>query len=295
MPSTRSVLVVGVGGQGVVLAGNILADVALAAGFDVKKSEVHGMSKRGGIVFSHVRYGAAVHSPLIGAGEADALVALEWAEGLRWRSYLRPDGVFISGTAQIVPPAAHLDHRRWARAYPAFDRAILADHRGPVHMVDALAVARGAGSASLTNTVLLGVLAVHLELPRDAWEETIVRHVPARTAEMNVRAFREGLALAPARPAAPASMSSLPAASTPAASTSWSPAAEVEITAAWCKGCDICVRVCPEHCLRLNARAIAEVADPAACTGCRLCEYLCPDFAVTVRRRPAAASAGGTP
>lgn len=287
MPSTRSVLVVGVGGQGVVLAGNILADVALAAGFDVKKSEVHGMSKRGGIVFSHVRYGAAVHSPLIGAGEADALVALEWAEGLRWRSYLRPDGVFISGTAQIVPPAAHLDHRRWARAYPAFDRAILADHRGPVHMVDALAVARGAGSASLTNTVLLGVLAVHLELPRDAWEETIVRHVPARTVEMNVRAFREGLALAPARPA---SMSSLPAASTP-----WSPAAEVEITAAWCKGCDICVRVCPEHCLRLNARAIAEVADPAACTGCRLCEYLCPDFAVTVRRRPAAASAGGTP
>jgi indolepyruvate ferredoxin oxidoreductase beta subunit len=290
MPSTRSVLVVGVGGQGVVLAGNILADVALAAGFDVKKSEVHGMSKRGGIVFSHVRYGAAVHSPLIGAGEADALVALEWAEGLRWRSYLRPDGVFISGTAQIVPPAAHLDHRRWTRAYPAFDRALLADHRGPVHTVDALAVARSAGSASLTNTVLLGVLAVHLELPRDAWEETIVRHVPARTAEMNVRAFREGLALAPARPAAPASMSSLPAASTP-----WSPAAEVEITAAWCKGCDICVRVCPEHCLRLNARAIAEVADPAACTGCRLCEYLCPDFAVTVRRRPAAASAGGTP
>lgn len=290
MPSTRSVLVVGVGGQGVVLAGNILADVALAAGFDVKKSEVHGMSKRGGIVFSHVRYGAAVHSPLIGGGEADALVALEWAEGLRWRSYLRPDGVFISGTAQIVPPAAHLDHRRWARAYPAFDRAVLADHRGPVHTVDALAVARGAGSASLTNTVLLGVLAVHLEFPRGVWEETIVRHVPARTAEMNVRAFREGLALAAARPAAPASISSVPA-----AATSWSPAAEVEIVAAWCKGCDICVRVCPERCLRLNDRAIAEVADAAACTGCRLCEYLCPDFAVTVRRRPAAASAGATP
>ncbi|HEV2283124.1 MAG TPA: 2-oxoacid:acceptor oxidoreductase family protein [bacterium] len=287
MPSTHSVLVVGVGGQGVVLAGNILADVALAAGFDVKKSEVHGMSKRGGIVFSHVRYGAAVHSPLIGGGEADALVALEWAEGLRWRSYLRPDGVFVSGTAQIVPPAAHLDHRRWARAYPAFDRAVLADHRGPVHTVDALGVARNAGSASLTNTVLLGVLAVYLEFPHDVWEETIVRHVPARTAEMNVRAFREGLALGRApmklEPARSAPMKSAPARR---------PAAEVEITAAWCKGCDICVRVCPEHCLRLNDRAIAEVADAAACTGCRLCEYLCPDFAVTVRRRTAAAPAG---
>lgn len=274
MSATRSVLLVGVGGQGVVLAGNILADVALAAGFDVKKSEVHGMSKRGGIVFSHVRYGAAVHSPLIGAGEADAVVALEWAEGLRWRSYLRPGGVLIFNTAQIVPPAAHLDHRGWTRAYPPFDLAVFGDHAGPVLGVDALAVARGAGSAYAANTVLLGALAPHLELPRDAWEETIVRHVPPRTAEINLRAFREGGALSPTLPAAPPPAQRAAAHRAPC---------EIEITAAWCKGCDICVRVCPEDCLRLGDRAVVEVADAAACTGCHLCEWLCPDFAITVR------------
>ena len=256
------------------LAGNILADVALAAGFDVKKSEVHGMSKRGGIVFSHVRYGEAVHSPLIGAGEADAVVALEWAEGLRWRSYLRSDGVLIFNTAQIVPPAAHLDHRGWTRAYPAFDPAAFEDHGGPVLGVDALAVARGAGSAHAANTVLLGALAPHLELPREAWEETIVRHVPARTAELNLRAFREGGALGGTLPPA------LPR--TDPAGGHRTPY-ELEITAAWCKGCDICVRVCPEDCLRLNDRGVVDVADAAACTGCHLCEWLCPDFAIAVR------------
>jgi indolepyruvate ferredoxin oxidoreductase beta subunit len=192
MLATRRVLIVGVGGQGVVLAGNILADVALAAGLDVKKSEVHGMSKRGGIVFSHVPYGPAVHSPLIRAGEADALVAFEWAEGLRWRSYLRADGIFICGTTQIVPPAAHLDHQTWTRSYPGFDRAVLGDHGGPAQAVDAVAVARRAGAVHVANTVLLGVLSVHPEFSQDAWEETIARHVPARTVEMNVRAFREG-------------------------------------------------------------------------------------------------------
>lgn len=278
MPATRSVLIVGVGGQGVVLAGNILADVALAAGFDVKKSEVHGMSKRGGIVFSHVRYGPTVHSPLIGAGEADAVVALEWAEGLRWRAYLRPGGVLIVNTAQIVPPAAHLDHRGWTRAYPSFDGAALGDHGGPVETVDALEVARRLGSAHVANTVLLGVLAETLDFPRDVWEATLARHVPARTVEMNLRAFREGGVLQPVpaaglrreprRPVRPAEERR---------------AGAPEITAAWCKGCDICVRICPEACLRLNDRAVVEVVDMAACTGCRLCEWFCPDFAIAVR------------
>ena len=275
MAATRSVLLVGVGGQGVVLAGNIFADTALAAGFDVKKSEVHGMSKRGGIVFSHVRYGPAVHSPLIGAGEAHAVVALEWAEGLRWRSYLRPDGVLICNTAQIVPPAAHLDHRAWTRAYPAFDGAAFGDDRGRVLGIDALAIARRLGSAHLVNTVLLGALAPRLELPLGAWEDTIVRHVPARTAEMNLRAFREGGLLEPALPATPVR--------TAGTAAQHRPACRLEITAAWCKGCDICVRVCPESCLRLDDRAVVEVVDAAACTGCRLCEWLCPDFAIAVR------------
>jgi indolepyruvate ferredoxin oxidoreductase beta subunit len=287
MPATRSVLLVGVGGQGVVLAGNILADVALAAGLDVKKSEVHGMSKRGGIVFSHVRYGPAVHSPLIGSGDADAVVALEWAEALRWRPYLRPDGVLIFNTAQIVPPAAQLDHRGWTPAYPALDEAALAalaDHRGPVQGVDALGTARRLGSAHVANTVLLGALAAHLALPPEAWEETIARHVPPRTVELNVRAFREGAALDRA-PATAVLRAEPPAPSRPRSTP--------EITAAWCKGCDICVRVCPEACLRLNDRAVVELIDPAACTGCRLCEWLCPDFAITVPSSGSGASCAG--
>lgn len=285
MSATRSVLLVGVGGQGVVLAGNILADVALAAGCDVKKSEVHGMSKRGGIVFSHVRYGETVHSPLIGAGQADALVAMEWAEALRWRSYLRPDGALIVNTAQIVPPAAQFDHRTWTRAYPAFDCAAFHDHGGSVHAVDALAEARRAGSVHVTNTVLLGALARHLDFPAPVWDEIIARHVPPRTVETNRRAFRAGLALR---------MTAWPAAPPAAAAEGARPAengrrrATLEITAAWCKGCDICVRVCPEACLRLDDRAVVEVADAAACTGCRLCEWLCPDFAITVHPSGAA-------
>jgi len=186
VPQARSILVAGVGGQGVLLASNILGDVALAAGLEVKKSEVHGMAKRGGIVSSHVRYGAVVHSPLIGVGEADAVLAFEWAEGLRWLPYLRPEGMLVTDTAQIVPPAAQRDHRAWTRAYPAHDPAALRDHRGPVLATDARALAHRLGSANMANTVLLGVLSVRLEFAAGAWEAAIARHVPAKTVEMTV-------------------------------------------------------------------------------------------------------------
>ncbi len=283
MPHTRSILLVGVGGQGVVLAGNILGDVAMAAGLDVKKSEVHGMSKRGGIVFSHVRYGPAVHSPLIGAGEADALVAFEWAEGLRWLPYLRPDGALVVDTAEIVPPAAQRDHRAWTRAYPALDPACLAGHLGPVLAADARGLAQRLGSAHVANTVLLGVLSARLDFPTTTWEATIARHVPPRTVEMNLRAFREGRELET---------------TLPVRSGGWTPAARaaahrIEITAAWCKACDVCVRICPEACLRLGGGGVVEVVAADACTGCRLCERLCPDFAITVH--PEAAVPGDAP
>ncbi len=280
MAQTRSVLAVGVGGQGVVLAGNIIGDVAVAAGLEVKKSEVHGMSKRGGVVFSHVRYGAEVHSPLIGEGEADALVGFEWAEALRWLPYLRPDGILVVDTAQIIPPAAQRDHRAWERAYPGFDPAALRDCRGPVLATDARALARRLGSPHVANTVLLGMLSTRSEFPPEAWEAAIARNVPARTVEMNLRAFREGRELAPALPAR---------------ADRWAApdrvAYRIEIVAPWCKACDICVRVCPEACLRLGESGVVEVSDAGACTGCRLCEWFCPDFAITVR--PASPVPGG--
>ncbi|HYM91853.1 MAG TPA: 2-oxoacid:acceptor oxidoreductase family protein [bacterium] len=279
----RSVLIVGVGGQGAVLAGNILGEVAMGAGFQVKKSEVHGMSKRGGIVFSHVRYGPEVHSPLIGAGEADALVAFEWAEGLRWLPYLRPDGILVVDTAQILPPAAQRDHRAWARAYPELDPTLLEGHRGPVLAADARGLAQHLGSPHAANTVLLGILSLRLEFPPEAWETAIRRQVPPRTVEMNLRAFREGRDLKPA--------------ALPTGTGRWAPPAgggayRIEITSPWCKACDICVRVCPEACLRLGESGTVEVAASDACTGCRLCEWLCPDFAIAVH--PAAPVRGGT-
>ena len=282
MPQARSILVAGVGGQGVLLASNILGDVALAAGLEVKKSEVHGMAKRGGIVSSHVRYGAVVHSPLIGVGEADAVLAFEWAEGLRWLPYLRPEGMLVTDTAQIVPPAAQRDHRAWTRAYPAHDPAALRDHRGPVLATDARALAHRLGSANMANTVLLGVLSVRLEFAAGAWEAAIGRHVPAKTVEMNLQAFREGRRLE----AVPLARDGWSAPPTPQG------AYRIAIANAWCKGCDICVRVCPEACLRLRDGGLAEVVAAEACTGCRLCEWLCPDFAIVVRPRTAMAPGG---
>jgi indolepyruvate ferredoxin oxidoreductase, beta subunit len=282
MAQARSVLIVGVGGQGAVLAGNILAEVAMGAGWQVKKSEVHGMSKRGGIVFSHVRYGSKVHSPLIEAGEADALVAFEWAEGLRWLPYLSEDGILVVDTAQILPPAAQRDHRAWARAYPDLDPALLERHRGPVLAADARGLAQRLGSLHAANTVLLGILSARLEFPPEAWEAAIGRHVPPRTLEMNLRAFREGRDL----------QSTLPTGTDRWAPPAGGGAHRIEITAPWCKACDICVRVCPEGCLRLGESGIVEVADADACTGCRLCEWLCPDFAIAVH--PTVPVGGGT-
>lgn len=283
MPQTRSILIVGVGGQGVLLASNVLGDVALAAGLDVKKSEVHGMAKRGGVVFSHVRYGQVVYSPMIGLGEAEVLLAFEWAEGLRWLPYLHPDGMLVVDTAQIVPPAAQRDHRAWVRAYPGLDPGRLTGHRGPVLAADARGLAVRLGSARVANTILLGVLSRRLEFPPEVWEATIARHVPPRTVEMNLRAFREGRGLEPALPQRDGT---------------WAPPARpaayrIEITAAWCKACDICVRVCPEACLRLREGGVVEVSAPEACTGCRLCEWLCPDFAIFIHPQPAAVPGGG--
>lgn len=268
-----SVLIVGVGGQGVLLASDVLAGVCLAQGWDVKKSDVHGMAQRGGIVFSHVRFGAEVHSPLISEGQADALVALEWAEALRWRAYLKPEGTLIIDRTQIVPPAACADRRTWRSAYPPLDLARVQTPARPVYLVDGRTLAKAAGVARAANIVLLGTLSTHLALAPGAWEETIRRLVPRGSADANIKAFHAGRDVVPAPPtiagAAPAP---------PDLARRY----RVDVVDAWCKGCDICVRVCPEDCLRLDEHAVVRCVAPEACTGCRLCEFLCPDFAITV-------------
>ncbi len=281
-----NVLIVGVGGQGVIMVSKVLAWLAQSRGFQVKQSEVHGMAKRGGTVFSHVRFGPEVWSPTIPMGEADILVALEWAEGLRWLPYLRPEtGIFLCDTKRIVPPFACLNRRagapmRYSRETPAEVKAHVAEG----YAIEATDMAEQLGNERASNVVLLGALSSALDFPAAEWEKAIAQFVPKKTVPVNLEAFRLGRSWieeaktltpqvheprAPLKPEQPAYR------------------VRLEITPEWCKSCDICVKLCPERCLRLNSERIAELAEPDRCTGCRLCEWLCPDFAIRVHLDPA--------
>jgi indolepyruvate ferredoxin oxidoreductase beta subunit len=285
MRESGSVLLVGVGGQGVVLASAIVADAALSAGYDVKQSEVHGMSQRGGVVSSHLRFGPRVHSPLIEAGHADVVLALEWNEGLRALGYLRKGAPLIINLHRVIPPGACRDRLGGQSRYPALALEALAVRVGDVRACDATAIAAEAGSARAANSVLLGVLATLLPFADEAWIGALTDHAPRGTASANEAAFRAGRALlypdetharaAAAREAAPGPDARAGRRAGPAT---------LEIVQAWCKGraCAICVRACPERCLEVDAADELRVVRPEACTGCRLCELLCPDFAVMV-------------
>lgn len=281
LPQHGGLLLVGVGGQGVIRASDVAASALIAAGYDVKQSEVHGMAQRGGVVFSHLRYGPAVASPLLSPGGADAIVAFEWVEALRWLPYLRPGGTLVASVQRIVPPASCADRRTWAVAYPPSSLAErLADEVGDLRLVDAGEVAAGLGNAKAAGTVLLGLVSVDLDVPEAAWEEAIAARVPPRTVEANLKAFRAGRT---ADFPSPPDREPAPAAPGPVSEPR--PVPNVEITAAWCKGCDVCVRFCPQRCLVLapiDGALKAVLARPETCIGCRLCELLCPDFAIEV-------------
>jgi len=277
-----NVLIVGVGGQGVIMVSKALASLAQSKGYQVKQSEVHGMAKRGGTVFSHVRFGPQVWSPTIPKGEADILVALEWAEGLRWLPFLKPDsGIFICDTKRIVPPFACLNRRpgaslRYSRETPAEVKAHVAEG----YAIDATRMAEELGNERAANVVLIGALSTALAFSAADWEQALAEFVPKKTIAVNLEAFRLGRTWIEEARIAP------PGAETPAAGTQ-APAhlpysVRLEITPEWCKSCDICVKLCPERCLRLNEERIVELAQPDKCTGCRLCELLCPDFAIRV-------------
>lgn len=283
-----NVLVVGVGGQGVIMVSKVLAALCQSKGFQVKQSEVHGMAKRGGAVFSHVRFGAQVWSPTIPAGETDILVALEWAEGLRWLPQLRPDrGIFICDTKRIVPPFSCLNRGfgaplRYSRESPA--QAIA--HVAEGYAIDAGPIAEALGDERAANAVLLGALSTALDFASADWERTIAQYVPKKTVEINLEAFRRGRAhVEQARHSVP---EAVPPAPVPERRLPAEADVRLEITPQWCKSCDICVKLCPERCLRLNAERIVELAETQRCTGCRLCEWLCPDFAIRVHVTPRA-------
>ncbi len=178
----------GVGGQGVLLASEVVAQVALEAGLDVKKSEVHGMAQRGGSVFSHVRFGRKVYSPVIPLSGAHVLVAFEELEALRYAPYASPQARILVNTLEINPATVLSGDA----TYPKDPLGMLRDHFVHVEAVDALALAQKAGSSRAVNSVMLGLLSRYLPFALPLWLEVLGQRVPAKAKEINVKAFGLG-------------------------------------------------------------------------------------------------------
>jgi len=179
-------VIVGVGGQGTLLASKILGRLALKEGCGVKVSEVHGMSQRGGSVITHVRVGDRVHSPIVTPGEADFLLSFEELEAARAASFLKADGVAIVNTQCILPMPVITG----AAAYPEQPLSVLGERK--VEQADALHIAEECGNQKALNLVLLGMLSAHLPFAPEAWEEAITACVPAKTLKVNLAAFARG-------------------------------------------------------------------------------------------------------
>jgi len=190
-----NIMVVGMGGQGVMTASEILAQAALSLGYDVKKTEVAGMAQRGGVVTSHVRFGPKVLSSSIAQGEADILVGFEPAEALRWCTYLRKEGVAMVNTLRQPPPVVNMGLFR----YPDDPIAAMRAAGVKVFAFDAGTIAKELGEMRLINTIMLGAIAEHLPFAPETLKEIIVEGFRARkpaVAELNARAFEAGRAAA---------------------------------------------------------------------------------------------------
>ena len=185
---TKNIMIVGVGGQGSLLASKLLGRLAMEQGYDVKVSEVHGMSQRGGSVVTYVRYGDKVSSPVIDQGEADFIVSFELLEAARWLSYLKPDGQIVTSTQQIDPMPVITG----AAQYPESLVEKLRAAGAKVDALDCLALAEEAGSPKAVNIVLMGRLSHYFDLPEEAWLSAVEALVPPKFLELNRKAFRLG-------------------------------------------------------------------------------------------------------
>jgi indolepyruvate ferredoxin oxidoreductase beta subunit len=187
MSEPLSILIVGVGGQGTILAGKVLARVAMLSGQDVKFSEIHGMAQRGGSVVTQVRLGETVHSPTIDPGTADFILAFEQLEALRWAHMRKPGGQIIMSTQTIMPMPVITG----AEKYPA-DVEERLSAKGNVCALDAFGTALRAGNQKTSNVVLLGRLARGMGIAREVWERALCDVIPARHLSVNQRAFSAG-------------------------------------------------------------------------------------------------------
>lgn len=183
----NNILIVGVGGQGIILASNLLARSAMKAGWDVKKSEVHGMAQRGGSVVSHIRIGEKVFSPLIPDGDVDLILAFEKLEALRWVHLLKRSGKIIVNDREIPP----LSSLAGVEEYPAQIKERLSS-RASIFMFSSEKIAAQAGHIRAVNVVVLGGASLFLPIAQNLWEETIRETVPPKTVDINIKAFNLG-------------------------------------------------------------------------------------------------------
>ena len=185
---TKNIMIVGVGGQGSLLASKMLGSLLLAEDYDVKVSEVHGMSQRGGSVVTYVRDGSKVSSPVIDKGEADYIVSFELMEAARWLPYLRQDGQIVTNTQQIDPMPVITG----AAEYPEDLVEKLRKTGAKVDAIDCVKLAEEAGSVKAVNMVLMGRLSHYFDLPEEAWMAAMEKNVPPKFMELNKKAFALG-------------------------------------------------------------------------------------------------------
>lgn len=180
-----NIMIVGVGGQGTLLASRVLGNVAIKKNYDVKMSEVHGMAQRGGSVVTYVKLGKKVYSPIIDKGEADIIIAFEQLEALRWLDYLKEGGRLVVSEQKISPMPVIIGKAK----YPESIIENIKDNVSNVVSIDGLKTAKECGNIKAVNTVLLGLLAKSLNIEKDLWIEALKETVPAKALDVNLKAF----------------------------------------------------------------------------------------------------------
>ena len=185
---TKNVMIVGVGGQGTLLASELLGRLLLKKGYDVKVSEVHGMSQRGGSVVTYVRYGEKVYSPVVDKGEADFIISFEMLEAARWVEYLKKGGTIVTNTQEINPMPVIIG----AAEYPQNLAEKIAEKGINIEAFDALSLAEEAGTSKAVNLVLLGRISKYFDFTDEEWMDAIEKSVPAKFLELNKKAFSLG-------------------------------------------------------------------------------------------------------
>jgi indolepyruvate ferredoxin oxidoreductase, beta subunit len=187
---TQNIFFSGVGGQGTILASNILGHVLMNAGFDVKKAEVHGMAQRGGDVTTHFRFGAKVYSPLIKQGDVDYLISFELLEALRYINWVKPEGKILLNNHTILPPSVSLGKMEYPKDTEETFRSHFKDH---VWVVNGSEIAKQLGSIQVANVVIIGALSNFFpDLSAEQWTDAIKALLPSRLHEINLKAFQEG-------------------------------------------------------------------------------------------------------